>query len=266
MGTFMASVSFRRANHTVWSDLKPKIQEMYHGIDGLVSNLEQEREAYAIVSPYGDMGMFLQDIPEAVSRLTEDYAIFCMCVDSDFAILELYHNGTLVEKSAVGEEELLAEIDELADLSTPNLSLWKPLLQNPEDEQALQTAFTDDAVFVDDQLREISALTGMYVRSDIAMTGEISLRGRVLPIGGLKEKTMAALRHGIHTVIIPKANEKDLQDIDPVVRNALNFITAQSVETVIESALYRDASVTPVILREIPEDIAHRQSKPAIQQ
>ena len=171
MGTFMASVSFRRANHTVWSDLKPKIQEMYHGIDGLVSNLEQEREAYAIVSPYGDMGMFLQDIPEAVSRLTEDYAIFCMCVDSDFAILELYHNGTLVEKSAVGEEELLAEIDELADLSTPNLSLWKPLLQNPEDEQALQTAFTDDAVFVDDQLREISALTGIPIFDDALVFG-----------------------------------------------------------------------------------------------
>jgi len=112
----------------------------------------------------------------------------------------------------------------------------------------------------------ISALTGMYVRSDIAMTGEISLRGRVLPIGGLKEKTMAALRHGIHTVIIPKANEKDLQDIDPVVRKALNFITAQSVETVIEAALYRDANSMPVILQDIPDDITHRQTKTAIRQ
>jgi ATP-dependent Lon protease len=112
----------------------------------------------------------------------------------------------------------------------------------------------------------ISALTGMYVRSDIAMTGEISLRGRVLPIGGLKEKTMAALRHGIHTVIIPKANEKDLQDIDPVVRNALNFITAQSVETVIETALYRETKSAPVVLNDIPKELTHRQSKPSIQQ
>ena len=112
----------------------------------------------------------------------------------------------------------------------------------------------------------ISALTGMYVRSDIAMTGEISLRGRVLPIGGLKEKTMAALRHGIHTVIIPKANEKDLQEIDPIVRKALNFITVQSVEAVIEAALYRDTNPIPVILPDIPEDITHRQSKTAIRQ
>ena len=112
----------------------------------------------------------------------------------------------------------------------------------------------------------ISALTGMYVRSDVAMTGEISLRGRVLPIGGLKEKTMAALRHGIHTVIIPKANEKDLQEIDPNVRKALNFITVQSVEAVIEAALYRDTNPIPVILTDIPEDITHRQSKTAIRQ
>jgi ATP-dependent Lon protease len=112
----------------------------------------------------------------------------------------------------------------------------------------------------------ISALTGMYVRSDVAMTGEISLRGRVLPIGGLKEKTMAALRHGIHTVIIPMANEKDLQEIDPIVRKALNFITVQSVEAVIEAALYRDTNPIPVILQDIPEDITHRQSKTAIRQ
>ena len=69
----------------------------------------------------------------------------------------------------------------------------------------------------------ISALTGISVRRDVAMTGEISIRGRVLPIGGLKEKTMAALRHGIHTVIIPSENERDLQEIDPIVRNALNL-------------------------------------------
>lgn len=83
----------------------------------------------------------------------------------------------------------------------------------------------------------VSALTGAPVRRDIAMTGEISIRGRVLPIGGLREKTMAALRHGIKTVIIPADNEKDLQEIDPLVRNALNFITVQHVDSVIAASL-----------------------------
>ena len=75
------------------------------------------------------------------------------------------------------------------------------------------------------------------VRRDIAMTGEISIRGRVLPIGGLKEKTMAALRHGVKTVIIPAANEKDLAEIDQTVRNSLQFITARHVDSVLAAAL-----------------------------
>ena len=69
----------------------------------------------------------------------------------------------------------------------------------------------------------LSALTGRPVRHDVAMTGEVTLRGRVLPIGGLKEKTMAAKRNGIRTVIIPKENEKDLEEIDQTVRAALRF-------------------------------------------
>ncbi len=83
----------------------------------------------------------------------------------------------------------------------------------------------------------VSALTGLRVRRDIAMTGEISIRGRVLPIGGLKEKTMAALRHGIKTVIIPEANAKDLEEIDQTVRKALNFLTVSHVDSVLEAAL-----------------------------
>ena len=94
----------------------------------------------------------------------------------------------------------------------------------------------------------VSALTGISVRNDVAMTGEISIRGRVLPIGGLKEKTMAALRHGIHTVIIPKANEKDLSDIDPTVRKALNFVVAETVDTVLDTALNRtNMPVAPIV-------------------
>ena len=83
----------------------------------------------------------------------------------------------------------------------------------------------------------LSALTGRAVRHDVAMTGEVTLRGRVLPIGGLREKTMAAKRNGITTVIIPKENEKDLSDIDPAVRAALRFVTAETVDAVFAHAL-----------------------------
>ena len=83
----------------------------------------------------------------------------------------------------------------------------------------------------------VSALTGIPVRHDVAMTGETSLRGRVLPIGGLKEKTMAAYTHHIKTVIIPDENESDLAEIDKTVRNALQFVTAAHLDTVIYTAL-----------------------------
>ena len=82
----------------------------------------------------------------------------------------------------------------------------------------------------------ISALTETPVRRDLAMTGEITLRGRILPIGGLKEKTMAALRTGITTVIIPSENEKDLAEIDQTVRSALNFVTTDHVDKILDVA------------------------------
>lgn len=83
----------------------------------------------------------------------------------------------------------------------------------------------------------VSALTGIPVRHDVAMTGEISLRGRVLPIGGLKEKTMAAYRHHMKTVVIPQDNEPDLSEVDEVVKNNIRFVTARTMDTVIETAL-----------------------------
>ncbi|MCL2226964.1 MAG: endopeptidase La [Oscillospiraceae bacterium] len=83
----------------------------------------------------------------------------------------------------------------------------------------------------------ISALCGAPARREIAMTGEISLRGRVLRIGGLKEKTMAALRAGVKTVIIPAENEPDLEEIDQSVRKALNFITADSIDSILDVAI-----------------------------
>lgn len=83
----------------------------------------------------------------------------------------------------------------------------------------------------------LSALTGREVRGSVAMTGEVTLRGRVLPIGGLKEKTMAALRNGVSTVIIPKENEKDLAEIDQTVRRALHFVPVDAVDAVFAVAL-----------------------------
>ncbi len=83
----------------------------------------------------------------------------------------------------------------------------------------------------------ISALTGRPVRHEIAMTGEITLRGRVLAIGGLREKTMAALRNGVKTVILPADNESDLEEIDPLVRSKLSFKPVSSIDEVIPAAL-----------------------------
>ena len=85
----------------------------------------------------------------------------------------------------------------------------------------------------------ISALTGIPVRRDVAMTGEITLRGRILAIGGLKEKTMAAMRTGVKTVIIPEANKKDLEEIDQDVRSALTFVPTDHVDHILDVALVR---------------------------
>lgn len=83
----------------------------------------------------------------------------------------------------------------------------------------------------------VSALTGIPVKGDVAMTGEVTLRGRVLAIGGLREKTMAAFRAGMKTVCIPKENEKDLEEIDQTVRAALRFVVAEQVDAVLNEAL-----------------------------
>ena len=111
----------------------------------------------------------------------------------------------------------------------------------------------------------ISALTNLPVHRDIAMTGEISIRGRILPIGGLKEKTMAALRTGIHTVIIPAENEKDLDEIDQTVRSALNFITTDHVDKILDTVLVRTA-VHEEPPHAIPLGGAHEHAAPRIRQ
>ncbi len=83
----------------------------------------------------------------------------------------------------------------------------------------------------------VSALTGIPVRRDVAMTGEVTIKGRVLAIGGLKEKTMAAYRAGVKTVFIPKANESDLAELDKTVLANVKFVVAEKVDTVMEGAL-----------------------------
>ncbi len=88
----------------------------------------------------------------------------------------------------------------------------------------------------------VSVLTGIPVKGSVAMTGEVTLRGRVLPIGGLREKTMAALRNGISTVILPIDNLRDLEEIDQTVRNSMHFIGVEYMDQVLKEALVSDSA------------------------
>ncbi len=106
----------------------------------------------------------------------------------------------------------------------------------------------------------VSALSSTPVKSNVAMTGEITLKGRVLPIGGLKEKTMAAYRDGVKTIIIPSGNENDLEKIDDVVRDSVNFIMAKELDTVFKHALSdrgNNSMMNQKAFSEKSNDIAH---------
>ncbi len=82
-----------------------------------------------------------------------------------------------------------------------------------------------------------SLLTGRLVKHNMAMTGEITLRGKVLPVGGIKEKVLGANRAGIETVILPKRNEKDLEDVPPSVRERIKFVFVDTIAEVLDQAL-----------------------------
>ncbi len=114
----------------------------------------------------------------------------------------------------------------------------------------------------------ISALSGIPVRHDVAMTGEITLHGKVLPIGGLVEKSMAAYKNGIHTVLIPAANEPDLAEIDEAVRSQIRFIPCETVETVLQTALippHYDTVLEPLTPAETTMHIrTHRTRRPGL--
>ena len=92
----------------------------------------------------------------------------------------------------------------------------------------------------------VSEMSDRPVRGDVAMTGEITLRGRVLPIGGLKEKVLGAHRAGIKTIIIPKANEADIEDVPEEVRNVLSFYPVETLREVLEIALVPAEEAKPV--------------------
>lgn len=94
----------------------------------------------------------------------------------------------------------------------------------------------------------VSALSGKAFKSDVAMTGEVTLRGNVLPIGGLKEKVMAAYTNGIKTVIIPQKNFSDLHDVDKEILENIEFITVKNVLEVLEFALVKEEENTPVVM------------------
>jgi ATP-dependent Lon protease len=104
----------------------------------------------------------------------------------------------------------------------------------------------------------VSALTRTPVRKDVAMTGEITLRGKVLPIGGLKEKILAAIRGGIKTVVIPAQNEKDLADIPKVILKKIKVITAREVEEVFKVALETDPFSRPPAAK----PVVHKKKSP----
>ncbi len=104
-----------------------------------------------------------------------------------------------------------------------------------------------------------SLMTGIPVKSNLAMTGEVTLRGNVLPIGGLKEKSLAAYRSGITTILIPKGNVKDLDDIPEEVKESVKFIPVSVVDEVLENALVRP--VTPIDPEEYKKKKAEAQKK-----
>ena len=110
----------------------------------------------------------------------------------------------------------------------------------------------------------ISAVTGIPVNKDVAMTGEITLRGRVLPIGGLKEKSLGALRAGIKTVIIPEKNIKDLEDIPESVKRNINFIPVSHMNDVLAQALVGDVfeKGTPAAKKKAPRKAAKKKAAP----
>ena len=164
MGVFMASVAFRVTEKNNWAFIKPRIESMFKGLDGLTDNLDSDGPCYAIVSPYGEMGMFLAELPEKISRMTGDYAVVANCCDSDFALLELYHNGALVEKSCIGD--CYENFEDYDGSTEPEVFNWLPLLMDKARLPELEQALGEVDVFAEDNLRLLSEVTGLPIFDD----------------------------------------------------------------------------------------------------
>ena len=111
-----------------------------------------------------------------------------------------------------------------------------------------------------------SALSAKPVRCDIAMTGEITLRGKVLPIGGLKEKSMAAYKHGIKLVLIPKLNEPDLSELDPAVKEKVDFIAVEDFSEVVKLAVINPVKVSEKAWNDINLPVEPKASPAGVRQ
>lgn len=171
MGMFMASVSFRCADTEKWKAVRPEIEKMFLGLEGLVSNFDSEGPGYGILNPYGDMGMFLAELPEKISALTGDYALMAMCVDSDYNMMELYRSGELLEKSCIGE--CYDEYAEEFGYGKPDLEIWRPLLTDPGRLEELKTALFEVEVFADANLCLLTELTGLPVLDEEMMMSAV---------------------------------------------------------------------------------------------
>jgi ATP-dependent Lon protease len=108
----------------------------------------------------------------------------------------------------------------------------------------------------------VSLLSGLPVPSDLAMTGEITLRGKVLPVGGIKEKVIAAKSAGVKTVILPDKNEKDLEDVSPAVRSALTFRFVKEIESVLDIVFGPALHERARKLRETPAETGPESTSP----
>jgi hypothetical protein len=164
---FMASVSFRCEDREKWEKGKHEIENMFLGLDGLVSNLDSEGTAFGILSPYGDMGMFLAELPKKISRITGDYAVMAMCADSDYNMMELYRDGELLEKSCIGE--CYEDYDGDLGYESPDVEKWAPLLLDQTRLDELKRALFEVDVFAEDNLRLLTELTGLPVLDDEMM-------------------------------------------------------------------------------------------------
>lgn len=164
MGTSMASIAFRCSERMDWPHTREQLKMLFDGVEGLVNNLDEEGPGYAIVSPYGEMGMFLGEYAPQVSKLLQGYAVMTVCNDSDFACLTVYDDGEQVENCCVGE--LYEEFSEFMEITPPRLEFWKQLMPEDTQPEALQEALFEETGFAEDNLRMLSKLTGMRIFDD----------------------------------------------------------------------------------------------------